>query len=84
MRATSATWKGCAACSLAPPSSRPFPRDYDEAAVLYRRCRRQGESVRKLMDCLIASVAIRAEVPILHCDADFDVLARHTALRIDR
>ena len=61
-----------------------LPQDYDEAASLFRRCRRQGESVRRLMDCLIAAVAIRAELPILHCDSDFDVLARHTALRIDR
>ncbi len=56
--------------------------DYDAAAALYRRCRRQGETVRKLIDCLIAAVAIRASIPILHNDADFDVLARHTELRI--
>lgn len=56
--------------------------DYEDAAALYRRCRRQGETVRKLIDCLIASAAIRAEVPILHHDADFDVLARHTELRV--
>jgi predicted nucleic acid-binding protein len=55
--------------------------DYDDAAALYRRCRRQGETVRKLVDCLIASTAIRAGATILHNDADFDVLARHTELR---
>ena len=54
--------------------------DYDDAAALYRRCRRQGETVRKLMDCLIASIAIREGTPVLHSDADFDVLARHTEL----
>ena len=58
------------------------PTDYEDAAALYRRCRRQGETVRKLIDCLIASVAIRAGVPILHYDADFDVLVRHTELQI--
>ena len=58
--------------------------DYEEAAVLYRACRHQGETVRKLIDCLIAALAIRADIPILHADADFEVLARHTALRIDR
>ena len=52
------------------------------AAALYRRCRREGETVRKLMDCLIAAVAIRAGVPILHNDPDFDVLARHTELLV--
>ena len=56
--------------------------DYEDAAALYRRCRREGETVRKLMDCLIAAIAIRAGVPILHNDADLDALARHTELRI--
>ena len=36
----------------------------------------------RLIDCLIASTAIRAGVPILHNDADFEVLARHTELEI--
>ncbi len=58
--------------------------DYEDAAALYRRCRREGETVRKLMDCLIAGIAIRADAPILHNDTDFDVLARHTELRIYR
>ena len=56
--------------------------DYEDAAGLYRRCRREGETVRKLIDCLVASVAIRTGTPILHNDADFDVLARHTELRL--
>jgi predicted nucleic acid-binding protein len=58
--------------------------DYEEAAALFRVCRRRGETVRKLIDCLIAAVAIGADIPLLHADADYEVLARHTALRIDR
>ena len=58
--------------------------DYEEAAALYRVCRRSGETVRKMIDSPIASVAIRADTPVLHMDTDFDVLARHTPLRIDR
>jgi predicted nucleic acid-binding protein len=58
--------------------------DYEEAAALYRSCRRGGETVRKLMDCLIANVVIRTNSTILHLDADFDVLARHTSLQMDR
>ena len=58
------------------------PVDYEEAAALYRVCRRGGETVRKLIDCLIASVAIRSGTPILHADADFETLARHTPLQI--
>ena len=59
------------------------PADYDEAAALYRVCRREGETVRRLIDCLIGSVAIRADAAVLHNDSDFDVLARHTRLRVD-
>ena len=59
-----------------------LPTDYDDAAALYRHCRRQGETVRKLADCLIAAVAIRANVAILHKDSDFDTLARHTEMQV--
>ncbi|MGI8936697.1 MAG: hypothetical protein ACR2JF_00525 [Iamia sp.] len=41
-----------------------------------------GETVRKLIDCLIAAVAIRADAPVHHADVDFTSLARHTALRV--
>lgn len=58
-----------------------LPLDYDHAAALYRGCRRSGETVRKLVDCLIAAVAIREGAEVLHADADFAVLARHTTLR---
>lgn len=58
------------------------PAEYEEAAALYRACRLQGRTVRKVIDCLIAAVAIKADVPVLHTDGDFDVLAAHTPLRI--
>lgn len=57
--------------------------DYEQAAALYRTCRRQGETVRRLIDCLIAAVAIRHDVAVLHADADFEGLARHTPLRTE-
>ena len=59
------------------------PGDFDQAAALYRQCRRRGETVRALTDCLIAALAIRADLPVLHCDADLDALARHIPLRVD-
>lgn len=57
------------------------PGHYDEAASLYRACRRQGTTQPRAMDCLIAAHAIRAAIPVLHHDSDFTVLARHTAMR---
>ena len=62
---------------------RTTPADYDEAAAVYRRCRRGGETVRKLIDCLIAAVAMRVGAAILHNDRDFDVIARYAELEID-
>jgi predicted nucleic acid-binding protein len=56
--------------------------DYESAAEIYRTCRAGGEMVRSLMDCLVAAVAIREDVELLHDDVDFDVIARHTGLRI--
>lgn len=62
------------------PVQEPF--DAHLAAFVYRACRRQGTTVRRLPDCLIAAVALRAGVPLLQHDADFELIARHTALRI--
>lgn len=58
------------------------PSDHEQAAELYRACRRQGETPRKLTDCLIAAVAIRNDTELLHADADFLTIARHTPLRL--
>ena len=58
------------------------PIDFEQAAILYRQCRSNGDTVRKLIDCLIAAIAIRNRVALLHQDTDFDVLARHTTLAI--
>jgi len=56
--------------------------DFEQAAALYRRCRRNGETIRALTDCLIAAVAIRAGIAVLQADRDFDALARHTELQL--
>lgn len=58
------------------------PADYDIGASMYRTCRTNGETVRKLIDCLIGAVAVRAEAEILHNDSDFVALSRHTDLRL--
>ena len=58
--------------------------DYEAAAALYRTSRQAGETVRALTDCLVAAVALRAQVPVLHDDRDFDVLARHCGLQSTR
>lgn len=56
--------------------------DFEEAAMLYRRCRARSETIRELGDCLIAVPVIRAGAELLHNDTDFDAIARHSELRI--
>ncbi len=58
------------------------PCDHESAAALYRACRREGTTIRRLSDCLIAAVAIRTGAALLHQDADFDAIARHAPLSI--
>jgi predicted nucleic acid-binding protein len=57
--------------------------DFETAAELYRTCRRKGATVRKLIDCLIAAVAIRERATLLHNDRDFDAIRRYTRLRVE-
>jgi hypothetical protein len=56
--------------------------DFSLAAEIYRTARRQGITIRKTLDCLIAVPCVRAGAPLLHADTDFDRLASCTPLRI--
>lgn len=58
------------------------PADFESAADLFRICRRGGETPRRMVDCLIAVVAIRNEVELLCCDTDLQVIARHAPLKL--
>ncbi|MGH3611744.1 MAG: type II toxin-antitoxin system VapC family toxin [Pseudonocardia sp.] len=49
--------------------------DYRDAAIAYRAARAGGKTVRKILDCLIAVVAVRTGATLVHRDHDFDVLA---------
>jgi hypothetical protein len=52
------------------------------SAEIYRSLRKQGITIRKPVDCMIASVAIEYDVHLLHNDRDFDHIAKHSKLRI--
>ncbi|MGH8999919.1 MAG: type II toxin-antitoxin system VapC family toxin [Acidimicrobiia bacterium] len=56
--------------------------DFRRAASLYRQARAGGYTIRRTLDCLIASVCVRDEVRLLHADADFDHLAACTDLDV--
>ena len=52
------------------------------SAELYRSLRKIGVTIRKPVDCMIASVAIEYDLPLLHNDRDFSLIARHSKLRV--
>ena len=56
--------------------------DWDEAATLYRFCRKKGVTVRSVVDCLIARLTIREDATLLANDRDFAVMARHCTLKL--
>jgi hypothetical protein len=57
---------------------------YIQAAQIYRKCRRQGITIRKTADCLIAQTAIENKLVLLHQDSDFDRIAQVCSLKIYR
>ena len=52
------------------------------AVDLYRHLRKKGITIRKSVDCLIASYAILADMYLLHNDSDFMQIAKQSALKI--
>lgn len=54
------------------------------AADLYRSLRKKGLTIRKSNDCLIAFYAIEFSIPLVHSDIDFDLISKHTKLKIWR
>lgn len=58
------------------------PADHDLAASLYCRARARGETVRSLVDCLVAAMALRSGAPVLAQDRDYQVLAAVSDLQL--
>jgi predicted nucleic acid-binding protein len=54
------------------------------AINLYRHLRKKGITIRKSVDCLIASYAILEDMYIFHNDSDFTQIARESKLKIYR
>ncbi len=50
--------------------------------LLYRELRAQGHTVRKTVDCIIATFCMNAGYALLHRDRDFDPFELHLGLRV--
>ncbi len=56
--------------------------DFEGAARVYRRCRAAGVTPRGLIDCMIASIAMRARAQLLALDGDFAQISRVVPLQL--
>jgi predicted nucleic acid-binding protein len=52
------------------------------AARNYRSLRRHGKTVRKTLDCLIATFCLTNGHALLHCDSDFDPFEKYLDLKV--
>ena len=52
------------------------------AAENYRKLRERGRTVRRTIDCLIATFCIEGGHALLHRDRDFDVFEKWVGLRV--
>ena len=51
------------------------------SAEIYRSLQKKGITIRKPIDCMIASVAIAHKVQLLHNDKDFTPIGKHCGLK---
>lgn len=56
----------------------------DNAASIYRLLRAKGVTIRKPNDCIIAFYAIHFKTELVHNDSDFNKIAKHTSLKVNR
>ena len=63
-----------------------FPSGGEDLAVAsaqnYRFLRARGHTVRKTIDCLIATFCLREGHSLLHRDRDFDAFEQHLGLQV--
>jgi predicted nucleic acid-binding protein len=57
--------------------------DFDAASLIYRKCRRAGVTPRGLVDCMIASVALRHGATLLAHDTDLSRIAAVAGIHLD-
>lgn len=55
--------------------------DYLKAANIYRTCRKNGITIRKSIDCLIAALVINNNLRLFSNDRDFDNIRKHFDLK---
>ncbi len=58
------------------PNYKITQETYLFSSQIYRKCRKSGITIRKPIDCLIASIAIKNDLPIYTLDKDFEYISK--------
>jgi len=53
-----------------------------KSAEIYRYLRRNGVTIRKPIDCMIAAVSLQHNILLLHNDKDFDFIEQYSDLKV--
>ncbi|HLF35997.1 MAG TPA: PIN domain-containing protein [Cyclobacteriaceae bacterium] len=51
-------------------------RAAEDAAAIFRKCRKNGLTIRKANDCMIALICLHYDLELLHADHDFDMISK--------
>ena len=63
----------------------PMPETvFIKAADIYRKLRKQGITIRKTNDCIIAATVLKHKCRLLHNDKDFKPITEHFSLETIR
>lgn len=54
------------------------------AAEIHQDLKRKGITIRSIIDCLIAATAIETGANVLHKDRDFDFIAKHYPIIVEK
>ncbi len=52
------------------------------SADIFGKLLSKAITIRKSLDCMIASVAIENDIPLLHNDKDFQPIEKHCSLKV--
>jgi predicted nucleic acid-binding protein len=54
---------------------------YIAGAEIFRKCRKQGKTIRKTIDCIIAAIAQENGLTLFHNDNDFAIIEKCIGLK---
>lgn len=55
-----------------------------QAAEIYDGCRKNGITIRSIVDCLVAAIAIEYDLKVLQSDRDYEGISQVYPLKLER